>query len=188
MDVMQAIHARHSIRSFLETPLSRDQIDRLVEAGSAAPSPGNSQPWRFHIATGEARDRVNQVMALSTVHLTEYLDAIGPENLKRVEEFYANLGGAPAVFAVSLPVAEGELDRINEYLSAGAAIENILLAATEMGLGACNITFSFWVRDQLLEAFQVPEGRQIASLVLVGYPAEKPVAPEHREDVATILE
>lgn len=188
MDVITAIHERHSMRAFDPRPVPRELIQTLIEAGAAAPSALNSQPWRFHIATGATRDRVNEVMALSTVHLSEYLDILGPELVAHAEEFYANLGAAPIVMAVSLPPAESELDRLNEYLSAGAAIQNVLLAATDAGLGSCNITFSFWVRDQLLEVFQVPEGREIVSLVLLGYPGEEPVAPDHREDIATILE
>lgn len=188
MDVMRAIHERHSVRVYTPDPVPQEDITRLIDAGAAAPSAMNSQPWRFHVATGHSRDRVNEVMALSTVHLTEYMDLIGPERFKQVEEFYANLGHAPVVIATTVPVVDNDLDRLNEYLSAGAAIQNILLAATEMGLGSCNITFSFWVRDQLLEAFEVPEAREIVSLILVGHPGETPVAPEHREDVATILD
>jgi nitroreductase len=173
---------------FSGEPVSHEDIQLLIEAAAAAPSALNSQPWRFHVATGESRDRVNEVMALSTVHLTEYMDLLGPEKFAQVEDFYANLGHAPIVVACSLPGVESELDRLNEYLSAGAAIQNILLAATDLGLGSCNVTFSFWVRDQLLEAFEVPGDREIVSLILIGHPAESPVAPEHREDVATILE
>lgn len=188
MEVMRAIHERHSVRVFSGEPVSHEDIQRLVEAAAAAPSAGNSQPWRFHVAIGAARDHVNEVMALSTVHLSEYMDLLGPERFKQAEEFYANLGHAPIVIACSLPAVQSDLDRLNEYLSAGAAIQNILLAATDLGLGSCNITFSFWVREQLLEAFEVPADREIVSLILIGRSAEKPVAPEHREDVATILE
>jgi nitroreductase len=188
MELIQAIHQRHSVRAFSPEPVSHEDIQQLIEAGAAAPSAYNSQPWRFHIAIGASRDRVNEIMALSTVHLTEYMEVLGPERFQQVEDFYANLGHAPIVIACSVPETETELDRLNEYLSAGAAIENILLAATALGLGSCNITFSFWVRGQLLEAFEIPEGREIVSLVLIGHPGEKPVAPEHREDVATILD
>lgn len=188
METMDAIRRRHSVRLFGPAPLLDEQIERLIEAAAAAPSACNSQPWRFHVATGMVRDRVNEIMALSTVHLSEYVEILGPEGFEHAQEFYANLGHAPIVIACSLPSANTELDRINGYVSVGAAIENMLLAATDMGLGSCNITFSFWVRDQLRETFEVPDGREVVSLILIGHPAETPAAPRHRQDIATILE
>lgn len=188
MEVMEAIHKRHSIRVFSPETVTAEDIRRLVDAASAAPSAGNSQPWHFHVAVDGRRERINEIMAQSTVHLTEYLELLPPEQSKRVEEFYANLGNAPVVMAVSLPVLTEELDRINEYIAAGCAIENILLAATDSGLGSCNISFPRWVREQLMEAFEIDREREVVSLILIGHPAETPAAPEHREDVATILE
>lgn len=188
MDVIEAIHARHSVRSFTAEPVSGDMIDLLVKAAAAAPSAQNSQPWYFHVATGETRRRVGELIALTTVHLSEYVDMLGPEGVKLAEKFYADLGGAPIVIALSVPKADDETWRTNEYLSAGAAIENLLLAAMEEGLGACNITAPHWVLDDLHAAFDVPEFREIVSLILLGHPAEKPLAPEHREDVSTILD
>jgi nitroreductase len=78
--------------------------------------------------------------------------------------------------------------RMNQYISAGAAIENLLLAAHASGLGSCNITFPHWVRDELMAAFQVPAEREIVSLIIVGHPGEQPVAPAHRTDLAVVLE
>jgi nitroreductase len=188
MDVMQAILGRHSVRAFRETPVSREAIDKLVAAAAAAPSPRNSQPWEFHIALGETRRKVVEVVAQTTVYLAEYVDMLTPEQLQRAEEFYSDLGCAPLVVAVSLPLTEDRLTMTNEYISAGAAIENLLLAATGLGLGACNITAPVWVRDELMNVFQVGEGREIVSLLVVGEPAEAPVAPPHRQDVGVILD
>lgn len=188
MDVMQAIHDRRSIRSFRPVRVDREVIDTLIEAASWAPSSFNSQPWYFHVATGETRRKVGETMALTTVHLREYVDSLPADQIELAERFYAELGNAPVVIALSLPKVSDELDRINEYLAAGAAVENLMLAATELGLGACNITASFWVRDQLADDFHVSEDRVIVSTMLVGYPAEHPAPPEHRRDVATILE
>jgi nitroreductase len=188
MDVVEAIHTRHSVRAFTPQPVARETIDLLVSAAAAAPSAQNSQPWHFHVATGETRRRVGELIALTTVHLSEYVDMLGPEGVRRAEKFYADLGGAPVVIALSVPKSQDESWRANEYLSAGAAIENLLLAALQEGLGACNITAPHWVLDDLHVAFAVPEDREIASLILLGHPAERPFAPVHREDVSTILD
>ena len=116
MDVIEAIHARHSVRSFTAEPVSDDMIDLLVKAAAAAPSAQNSQPWYFHVATGETRRRVGELIALTTVHLSEYVDMLGPEGVKLAEKFYADLGGAPIVIALSVPKADDETWRTNEYL------------------------------------------------------------------------
>jgi nitroreductase len=188
MDVVQAIRERHSIRAFTGEPVSRDALDRIVAAAVAAPSVQNSQPWFFHIATGETRRRAGEVIAQSTVFLTDYMRIIGPEKSRLLEAFYAELGGAPVVIAVSCPRIEEEHDRVNELLSVGAAIENLLLAVVEEGLGACSITFPYWVRDQLVDLFAVPEDREVVSLIVLGHPGEEPVAPTRRTDVAAVLE
>lgn len=188
MDVIEAIHMRHSVRAFTAERVTLEMIDVLVKAAAAAPSAHNSQPWYFHIAEGETRRRVGELIALTTVHLSEYVDMLGPEAVELAEEFYADLGGAPIVIALSVPQTDDDAWRMNEYLSAGAAIENLLLAVLAEGLGACNITAPHWVLDDLHTAFEVPQDREIVSLIVLGHPAEKPLAPEHREDVATILD
>jgi nitroreductase len=189
MDLMQAIMGRHSVRAFTSDPVDAATLDTLIGAAAAAPSSYNSQPWYFHVAKGETRRRVGEIIAQSTVYLGEYMQLIGPEKSKQLEAFFAELGGAPIVIAVSVPpVDDDHAARVNEYLSAGCAIENLLLATHAAGLGACNITFPHWVRDELVAAFGVPTERELVSLIVLGHPAEQPVAPPHRTDVATILE
>ena len=188
MDVMDAIRHRHSYRSFKSEPLSREVLATLSEAAAHAPSSMNSQPVQLFIATGQTRSALGKAMALSTVHLEEYVEIIEPELYEKAVEFYANLGGAPVVMAVTLPKATDDLQRINELLAAGAAVENLMLAATEFGVGTCNLTISFWVRDELAEVLELADDREVVSIIVAGYPAEEPAAPRHRLDLATYLE
>lgn len=188
MELTQALHDRHSIRAFQNRPVDEDVLKQLFEAASLAPSSLNSQPWHYHVARGAARAKVTEIMGLTTVHLNEYIDVLGEEAIEHAKQFYADLGEAPVVMGVSVPKAEDELTRINIYLSAGASVENMLLKAVEFGLGACNVTYSFWVREQLSEAMGVPEDREIISLVLLGYPAEEPHSPSHDPDCYTLLD
>lgn len=188
MNVAEAIHARHSVRFFTSEPIDRDVLVELMSAAAAAPSPWNSQPWRFYVATGATRDKVTQAMALSTRHLAEYMDVLGEDGVAHAERFYANLGDAAAVVGVSVPVVEGETEQIDEYIAAGCAIQNILLTTVEKGLGACSITIPDFVMDEVRAAYGVPEDRILVCLVVVGHPGEEPTAPDHREDVYTFLE
>lgn len=188
MEVFEAIMNRRSIRKFDSAPVDRDVLERLVAAANAAPSAANSQPWHFHITTGAARDAVCGITALSTVHLQEYLDMLPPSDFEAAERFFANLGNAPVVAAVTVPVAEDEASRINDVLATGCAIENLMVAAFAEGLGCCNITFSFWVRDKLSELLGVPADREIISLILIGHPSELPGHAARRGDAATYSE
>lgn len=185
MELYEAITNRRSIRKYDGTPVDPAVVERIIGAAAAAPSSRNSQPWHFHVATGATRDAVCGVTALSTVHLQEYLDLLPPKDYEAAERFFASLGNAPIVIIVSVPVPEDEPARINDILAAGCAIENLMLAAYGDGLGCCNITFSFWVRDKLSELLGMSDDREIISLVLMGHPAEIPEPIVRRTDVAT---
>jgi nitroreductase len=187
MELYEAIRNRRSVRAFDGTGVSRDVLDRLVRAAGSAPSPYNSQPWHFHVATGSARDAISEVTALSTVHLQEYLDVLPPSELIRAEHFFASLGGAPVVIVVSVPVSEDDLARINAYMSAGGAVQNLMLAAHAEGLASCSLTFAFWVRDKLAALLDIGDDREIVALVILGHPAETPEPPPRRDDIATFL-
>ncbi len=185
MDLYEAIEGRHSIRKFTEESVDRAALDRIVHAGAAAPSSMNGQPWRFHVSTGATRQAVGKAVAMSTLHLKEYMGVVDDERMEAAERFFAELGGAPAVVAVSSPVVTDALDALNTYLSIGGAIQNMQLAAHAEGIGCCNITFSFWVRDTLAEILGLPADREIVSLLLMGHSAETPMSSVRNLDVAT---
>lgn len=187
MELFDAIRKRRSVRSFDGRPVDREQIERLITAASLAPSSHNIQPWHFHVATGETRDQLTEIVALSTVHLQEYLETLSTDQLEFAEKFFAGLGGAPVVIAVSVLESEDELSRINTYLATGCAIQNLLLAAVEDDLACCNVTFAFWVRERLAELLGVGSDREIVSLILVGHPSEIPAEIPRRANVATYL-
>ncbi len=60
--MIEAIKARRSIRHFLPTPLSKEQLEEIVRAGMAAPSAKNLQPWHFVVTEGQAKERVCAAM------------------------------------------------------------------------------------------------------------------------------
>lgn len=187
MDTYEAILGRRSVRSYDGEAVSREVLERLIHAAGAAPSPYNAQPWHFHVTSGATRDAICEITALSTVHLQEYLDLLPPSALARAEHFFASLGGAPVIVVVSVPCSEDDLSRINSYMATGAAVQNLMLAAAAEGLGCCNLTFAFWVRDKVAALLGIGGDREIVSLVLVGRPAETPADPGRRDDIATFV-
>ena len=185
MELQDAVRARRAIRRFSPEPVDRSVIEDLVEAATLAPSAGNEQPWRFHVATGASRNKIVELMAHTSVFVDEYIGLLEPDQLEAATRFWTDLGEAPVVVAVTIPIAEDELTKLNYCLSTGAAIENFMLAATDRGLGTCTVTFSFWVRDEIAEALDVEATRRIVSLVLLGKPGEHPDRPPKRTDLAT---
>jgi nitroreductase len=189
MDLRKAIARRHSVRDFRSDPVPRAIAERLIEAASAAPSSMNEQPWTFYCCTGETRARLGQIVAQSTVHLSEYMEVLGPERYEDALHWYSNLGHAPLLIAIACPNPDSEFTAMNRYLSLGAALENLLLAATAERLGACNITFSYWVRDEMAELVSLPEEQSITMIVAIGYPGEVPPAvPDRRSGTAVWLD
>lgn len=168
--------------------MPREVIERIFGAAALAPSAANEQPWRFYVADGDARARVGEIMAQSTVHLAEYLEILGPENYEAAMRWYSDLGGAPIVACLTAIECEDEFTFINRILSVGAALENVLLSATNEGIGACVITFAFWVREELAEALDVSEDRRVIALIAFGYPSGPAQAPPHSADVAVFRE
>jgi nitroreductase len=58
MHVVEAITSRHSVRAFLDRPVERDTVHRVLDAARWAPSGSNTQPWRVYVTLGEARQRL----------------------------------------------------------------------------------------------------------------------------------
>jgi len=89
------------------------------------------------------------------------------------------------LIAIAIPDSEDEFKRMNRLISVGTALENLLLAAQIEGLGACPLTFSYWVKDEVSEVLEVPLGMSVVSIIALGWPAEvlQP-APEKRTDFA----
>jgi len=189
LELLDAIAQRHSIRSFRSDPVPRELIERLVHAAAHAPSALNEQPWKFYVVTGATRAKLSELMFQSTHYLEEYLAVLGHTATPEQMRWYAELGGAPVVIACTMPRTDDDFLLMNKYLSVGGAIENLLLAATDFGLGTCQVTFSFWVRDEIGKLLEVPDDRMIVSLVVLGYPTDTPpVAPPHKTDVAVYFD
>jgi len=182
MELLDAMSKRHSMRDFRPDPVPHDMLQRLVSSAALAPSSLNEQPWRFFVATGDSRRELGKLIAQATIHLSEYMDVLGPQRYEDAVVWYSALGEAPVLIAVASPVTEDQLARLNRHLSVGAAIENLLLAAVDEGLGASNITFSHWVEDEIAELLGLPEDWDVLTVVAIGWPGEAPpAAPQHRQ-------
>jgi len=167
MDAIEAIMTRRSIRSYTREPVSEAHVETLLRAAMAAPSAGNQQPWHFVVI----RDPV--VLAR--------IPAINPHAAMAAE--------APVAILIC---ADENLEKFKGYwmLDCSAAMQNLLLAARSLGLGAV-WTGIYPVLERVegfRKLFDLPGGVTPLGLAPIGHPAEdKPpvdrYAPErvHRD-------
>ncbi|NTU71543.1 MAG: nitroreductase family protein [Coriobacteriia bacterium] len=185
MEFYDAVASRRAVREFEPDQVDRAALERVVAAAASAPSSQNEQPWRFYVTTGTTREALGQVISQTTSYLDEYIDVLGAEGYDRAVRWYSSMGGAPVLIAVACPDSASEFQAANRLVSVGAAIDSLLLAATAEGLGACPITFSYWVRDEAADLLGIPEGDSVVSVIAIGTPAQNlPPRVGKRSDVA----
>jgi nitroreductase len=178
MDTLAAIAARRSIRRYKDEPIPRDELDAILLAATQAPSGKNRQPWRFVVVQGEERKRMTALMLEGiAASKAKGMPAGSAEWTVRVMEH------APAtVFIFNpegiqpwAPHSVGQMfDDVVDIQSIGAAIQNMLLAAQNLGLGSLWICDVFSAYEEL-QAWLGEKGEMIAAVSL-GYADEAPEA------------
>jgi len=162
LEFFEVLKLRRSTRAFMDERVSEEDIVKLLEAARLAPSAGNIQPWSFVVV----RD-IDTKKRLAEAALNQFF-----------------INEAPVVIVVC-----ADPDRSKQrYGSRGvnlfciqdtaAAIQNLLLAVVDLGLGAC------WVgafhEDMVIAALKIPENLRPVAIVPVGRPAEKSNLPFRR--------
>jgi F420 biosynthesis protein FbiB-like protein len=174
------IEARRSIRAFRSEPVPRHVLDRLVEAACLAPAPHHSRPWRWVIVdTPAAKASLARGMGDRWRADLAGDDVPGARIDELVDASNAKLTGAPALVLGCL-TWEG-LDRYPDearqraewgmaLLSLGAAVENLMLAATGTGLASCWVAAPIFCPEEARDALSLPQSWLPHALVLVGRP------------------
>jgi nitroreductase len=158
---------------------TREQLDKLLAIATRVPDHGKLCPWRFIVFQGDARARAGDILAARWRELNpQHGDAI-------VNEQRGMFLRAPVVVGVVCCAREHPKIPIWEQrLSAGAACQNMLIAATAMGLGCQWITGWYAYDDVVLGQFGLDEDERIAGFIYLGAPAEAVEdrqRPEHQD-------
>jgi nitroreductase len=183
---MKVIQDRRSIREWTEEPVSEQDLALILEAGRQAPSGENAQPWRFIVV--KDRDRRKKLAALAgggsgrrftAEFVTNQMQArfaTLQDEAKKKAAFEKLTSGQVSQFSENAPVTImvcGKKDVWDTPYDTSAAIENMLLMITALGLGACwVIAVCFDVREEerTKELLGIPEGFKTISLISVGHP------------------
>jgi len=153
METWDAIRARRNVRTYLPDPVPAADLDRIAEAGWRAPSASNRQHWNFIIVT----DR-EQLQSLSTVW-----------------QGARHIAGAAAAIALILPQPADERSKVVDQYDLGQATYAIMLAAADLGVGTGHS--SVGDQEKAREILGVPDDHDVAYLIGVGYPADRPLKP-----------
>jgi nitroreductase len=189
---MKVIQDRRSIRDFTEELVSDKDLDMILEAARQAPSGENAQPWRFIIVKDEAMRKKMGAIAgggsgrrftaeFVTKKMQERFSTLQDE-AKRQAAFQKLTSGQVSTFMANAPinlVVCGKKDVWDTPYDTSAAIENILLMVTALGLGACwVIAPCIDIRDEerIKALLDIPEGYKAVSILSIGHPtrAHKP--------------
>ena len=178
MNTREAIAARRSIRRFKADPIPNDALQAILTAGTQAPSAKNRQPWQFVVVQGEKRTEMVRAMREGIAKLK-----VGGMDIGSAEGTAAVMEEAPVTVFVYNPhgthpwLARSDeqvwLDVVN-IQSIGAAIQNMLLAALDLGIGSLWIGDVFYAYGEL--GTWLGEESQMIAAVALGYPAESPDA------------
>jgi len=190
MDIFHLIKTRRSIRKFQKKPIPRPELEKIIQAGTWAPSSMNLQPWRFVVVSDP--DALKLVVREARVELARYLrtpDAeakYGKANCERFmpraegkdELFY----GAPTILFIVDPVYGGK-----ERFDYGLAAQNMMLMAHDLGLGSCCIGLSEPLNHskKIRDLFGLRTNETLLIAIVLGYPAESPSAKKRKIDVVT---
>lgn len=180
MEFAEIIKKRRSCRAFKDTPVTDEQIQMLLEAAHWAPSPHNEQPFQFVAVTDAALK--SQIQKVSMAAKQTVVDNNGPG---WVEKYSMNfLSNCPLMMVVLYDPDKGGLggyfnNSHGALMATSAGIQNMILTATDIGLGS--LWFTFFNPDEIKSILRVPEEIKVAGIILLGQPAMEPKAPSRKE-------
>jgi len=193
--MLSEIVNRRSIRAYLPAPVSRADIEAVLQAGALAPSSKNRQPWRFTVVSGA--EKAAALTAMERGLGEERRRPLLPESarfLGGAERTLEIMKQAPAVIFVTNPLGRDPRqaltadERVSELCSAqslGACLENMSLQAVELGLGCLWICDIYFAYDALME--WLGKTGSLSAAFALGYAAETP-PPRPRKPLEELAE
>jgi coenzyme F420-0:L-glutamate ligase/coenzyme F420-1:gamma-L-glutamate ligase len=184
MSIKDAIVQRRSIRKYQQKPVPETLVLEVLEAAGSAPSAHNSQPWRFIVLQDAKikRELADKMASAWAVDREKYGSII--DEAKRVER-RERFASAPVLILACLTMEEvlqfpdylRQCERDLAVESLGAGLENLLLSAHSLGLGACWYCAPAFCKETVREVLKIPKEVEPSAFILMGYPAETPTVP-----------
>ncbi len=180
--VLDTIRARRSIRRYLDTPVPRELIEKILDAARWAPSAHNRQPWRFAIIENSETKRALASAMGDKLRADLERDGAARDVIEKdTARSYQRITNAPVVIVVCVTMREMDSyadarRRHAEYLmatqSVAMATQNLLLAAHALGLGACWMCAPLFVPETVREVLKLENDWEPQVLITMGFGGE----------------
>ena len=159
MELTESIKNRRSIKKYLDLEVPKEKIGMIIDAGASAPSSGNIQNWRFVIVKDkDAKKRLSDASLQQHWMETAPVHIVVCAVIDTAKQFYGMRG-----------------EKLYSIQNCAAAIQNMILMAHSLELGAC------WVRsfdeENVRRIIAIPENARPQAIITVGVPDEKPPEP-----------
>ncbi len=204
MDYNDIVHERRSIRGYQQKPVPRELIEEIIDLAKRAPSSMNTQPWHFHVITGEPLERIRKgntekMMSGSAVdreikmnhgyegphrerqieiavQLFEAMGIARDDKQKRQDWVMRGFRQFDAPVSIVITVDKALADDTIAHFDCGAATYGLVLAAWSKGLGSVINGQGIMQSSVVRENANIPEDEVIMTCVAMGYPSDEFVA------------
>ena len=203
MELKKVIESRVSIREYGSEEVSLDDVKEMIRLAGLAPSINNYQPWKFIAITNRAvlNSMVDKIME-EIARLPENSSRMAKIIKKQAAWYSTFFHNAPLLLALAgrayetemekgVVLSHEELDRIKNYpdfQSAGACIQNLLLAATDLGYGTCWMTGPLYAREAIQQILNIRDPWRLISFVTVGKHGQKEARQREKRNIADEME
>ncbi len=205
MEFRQVVEKRTSVRRYKNEPVPLEDLFEMVRLAGLSPSINNSQPWKFIVITNKLL--LSEMAEVVQKQLDELFAQANSqeEAIKETVGFYSTFfKNAPSLIAVAMSPYEATIDKAfkasgisHEQLNAlrqypniqsiGACIQTLLLAAVDLGYGACWLSGLLVARKKLEALLRIERPWQLAAFVSVGKPAAE-TKPREKKPLSEIFE
>lgn len=186
--VIEVINRRISIRSYNPKPIPKEVINTIIEAGNKAPGSGdqeeveiegkkkkifNFQPWRFVVVENpEFKQKLVKTTFPAWKQFTENMKNTHPEMYKHVMTNYEEMDEPKDLVYYNAPTILFVIGPASNAVSCALACENIMIAATALGLGSCYVGFGAMVtgNEEIVKTLELTGNERIYGPILLGYP------------------
>jgi nitroreductase len=181
MELAKAIRERRSIRKFKQDAVPRNILQEILDLAVYAPSAMNLQAWLFIVLQGPKKEEFLKISASAFSIVKPQLEKTfkdKPKIIEGMKNFYETFGGAPVVIAAyggKFP------DGRDDVWSVSLAVQNLMLAACERGLGTTWMDGVVFTKEKEINDLLGIKDKKLVCTIPVGYPAEEPRVPPRRD-------
>ncbi|MGH2508529.1 MAG: nitroreductase family protein [Ktedonobacteraceae bacterium] len=170
MSIIDTIRQRRSSGKMTGECPTRAQIECMLEAGTHAPNHHNAQPWKFFVVAGQARAELGTILAESL--LSRLRDVSSEKGVAMLEKERHKPMRAPVLLIAAAEYPQhSKVVEIENVEAVAAAVENMLLAAEELGLAAMWRTGDAAYEPRVKQWLGLTKQDSIVGIIYLGYPA-----------------